>query len=616
MLLDKKTLQISFLIVFIAVTITLFQCCTSNSFESLSQSSQSATLGSIEKILSSSDGSSLDILGWVCTFESAQSVSVDVYLGGPSDSGAWLGTFKANPSSEPTTVESCGLQGNRSYRFSIPIDLTSRALFSGQPIFIYGHSGAGNVGTPLPGSGEHVVLGSGVLIGAKYFSGWWELDPNKGVNASYWYTMHDGLGPYSGAVDFRTTHPERNPILGADNSKDTLKKEISSAVQHGLNYFQFLWYPNGNLIPDRSTNQKVSAYTLNYIDKLNLGIKSFKQAVAEISQTDPTITNKFKFMIEYCNHAPYDYFDINAPGAWEDYVAQWVALMTSDPSTPNVIHPSYLQIDGRPVFSMLSVPDFINNCATGSDYSVCAQKIQTLRSAIKNTFGKDLIIGAGGLGVVYNGKWQATSPDALWSFISSNFDYTGEYEFVPDVPSSAPTSLPFSQIYSGAQANDSGLWYSTVEGELSSGQMNYLPMIMSGYNTTPWQTRLAGGLYPPSYRPPTVSSTGRSQEWVDIISRGFEYLRTRSNQSSIFPVSGSGHGLALGFPRANKPPQKAISIYAWNEFGEGGFLAPANDSNADPYLKLNGLLEVVNYYNSPANLVNYQASDLNLVISH
>ncbi len=45
----------------------------------------------------------------------------------------------------------------------------------------------------------------------------------------------------------------------------------------------------------------------------------------------------------------------------------------------------------------------------------------------------------------------------------------------------------------------------------------------------------------------------------------------------------------LGLPLPNGQRQKAFTIYAWNEFGEGGFVAP---TKGEGYMKLKAIQEV------------------------
>ena len=45
----------------------------------------------------------------------------------------------------------------------------------------------------------------------------------------------------------------------------------------------------------------------------------------------------------------------------------------------------------------------------------------------------------------------------------------------------------------------------------------------------------------------------------------------------------------LGFPLPDGALQPAFTIYAWNEFGEGGFVAP---TVGDGYMKLEGIKRI------------------------
>ena len=65
------------------------------------------------------------------------------------------------------------------------------------------------------------------LVGVYYFAGWWRDPPNK------WITR---------GVDWRPQYPGRVPILGEYNDQDTMDKEIIAAADHGVDFFQILWY--------------------------------------------------------------------------------------------------------------------------------------------------------------------------------------------------------------------------------------------------------------------------------------------------------------------------------------------------------------------------------------
>ena len=93
------------------------------------------------------DGSgNAGITGWACSTGLAQSISVDLYLGGPNGSGTYIGRYSADQSSEPAVASACAVSSG-SYRYDIPLSTTTRTQYVNQPIYVYGISpvGAGNL---------------------------------------------------------------------------------------------------------------------------------------------------------------------------------------------------------------------------------------------------------------------------------------------------------------------------------------------------------------------------------------------------------------------------------------------------------------------------------------
>jgi hypothetical protein len=94
--------------------------------------------------------------GWACSTGLNQSISVELYVGGPSGTGTHIGTYTADAASEPAVASSCQTSGSN-YRFSIPLDATTRAQYTGQDIYMYGDSPVGNNNNELDGSGQYTV---------------------------------------------------------------------------------------------------------------------------------------------------------------------------------------------------------------------------------------------------------------------------------------------------------------------------------------------------------------------------------------------------------------------------------------------------------------------------
>ena len=77
----------------------------------------------------------------------------------------------------------------------------------------------------------------------------------------------------------------------------------------------------------------------------------------------------------------------------------------------------------------------------------------------------------------------------------------------------------------------------------------YLPLVMTGWDAMPW-----GGEGRPRF------SAYSADEWL-------AQLRSVQSQMAV-------PGAASGFPLPGGGVQPAFSMYCWNEFGEGGMLAP------------------------------------------
>jgi YD repeat-containing protein len=116
----------------------------------------------VTQILGNIDGVPIDgsgnasIGGWACSTGLAQSINVDLYVGGPYGSGTFVGRYTANQSSEPAVANACNV-GSGSYRFSIPLSTTARGQYAGQTIYIHGISPIGAANLLIGNSGSYTV---------------------------------------------------------------------------------------------------------------------------------------------------------------------------------------------------------------------------------------------------------------------------------------------------------------------------------------------------------------------------------------------------------------------------------------------------------------------------
>lgn len=242
-----------------------------------------------------------------------------------------------------------------------------------------------------------------------------------------------------------------------------------------------------------------------------------------------------KFMLEYCNHA-----ELNAitDAEWNACVTEWVAAMR---------HPSYLRVGGKLVFKLHDAYQFwLKN---DRDVPRCRARLETLRQAARAAGLGEMIIGGG----IMSGN--QVLPD---QFVAKIFDFTATYMTVPTV---APRTeeYPYATLVAGMRA---------ARVRHANDPIPWMPYLGAGWNPRPWTHPEAAEHHRSFFTFPTRT------EWCDE-------LRAMRDDFNRYP--------GLGLPLPNGGRQKIFTIYAWNEFGEGGIVAP---TQGDGMMKLEGIKEV------------------------
>jgi len=237
---------------------------------------------------------------------------------------------------------------------------------------------------------------------------------------------------------------------------------------------------------------------------------------------------RLRFIVEFCNHPP---FSVPTDKEWEACVAVFVQAMR---------HPSYLKVDGRAVFKIHSAHQFIKDA--GDDLDHCRRRLDVLRKAAREAGVGELVIGVGAVSdVVDKDNWA-----------TQLFDFSNEYMMVPDLPS-GPTDRPYSELTEYGLARNQAR---------ATNAIPHLPFLGAGWNPRPWGDKRAAFAFP------------TRTEWTTAL-RNMDTLLKKSPQ--------------LGIPKRDGTVQPAFVIYAWNEFGEGGIVAP---TQGDGMMKLEGIEEV------------------------
>jgi len=235
-----------------------------------------------------------------------------------------------------------------------------------------------------------------------------------------------------------------------------------------------------------------------------------------------------KFTIEYVNHPP---FQIENEEEWKAACEEWCRIMA---------HPRYLRIDGRPVFKIHGLHHFLNE--NGKDMARVSSRIGLLREVAKNNGIANPLISSG---VMVGGipSLEVLEP----------YDFLTTYMDMPRIEKREEL-YPYSMLTQWAERG----WKEYAE----SCSKPYVPYLSAGWDPRPWRDPR------PSYNLPS------REEWGYALQRLKMSLDARSN---------------LGIPLENGGRAKMLLIYAWNEFGEGGIVAP---TQGDGTMKLECIREV------------------------
>jgi len=135
--------------------------------------------------------------GWTCVLGNSNSISADLYIGGPVGTGTFIGNYPDNAATGSAVADACNSTGTN-YGFYITLAASTLQEYGGQPIYIYGHSADGQT-TLLPASAALSVPSSGALtrVSRNYISGW--VCPSLGNPVSV-YIFATNIGACSGTT--------------------------------------------------------------------------------------------------------------------------------------------------------------------------------------------------------------------------------------------------------------------------------------------------------------------------------------------------------------------------------------------------------------------------------
>ncbi|MCY0899182.1 MAG: hypothetical protein OWU33_09675 [Firmicutes bacterium] len=235
------------------------------------------------------------------------------------------------------------------------------------------------------------------------------------------------------------------------------------------------------------------------------------------------------FAVEFCNHPP---FAITDPILWDHHCEEWVQWM---------LHPSYLRIGGKPVFKIHSLRYLLSQCSNSVE--LASRQIRRLRD----------IARVNGLSLLIAGGVTAFEPyDNAIRTLAGTVDFLASYMDVPKADNSH--DHPYEHLVDFAE-----LGWMHHEHE---GVAPYMPYLPAGWNPKPWHDPRPSYIFP------------NDSQWTAALRR----IKMALNR---YP--------RLRVPNETPQGQKMFNIYAWNEFGEGGIVAP---TTGDRWMKLEALRTV------------------------
>ena len=240
-----------------------------------------------------------------------------------------------------------------------------------------------------------------------------------------------------------------------------------------------------------------------------------------------TNAGRMKFTIEFVNHPP---FDLSKDADWEAACREWCTAMK---------HSSYLRIDGRPVFKIHGLDYFYRQ--NGEEAKRVTARLDMFRRIAQEHGLPSPLISSG---VMPGGVPSAER--------AAPFDFLTTYMDMPNLPQ-RPEPYPYELLIKHAEEG----WLRYAEHSTKP----YVPYVPSGWDPRPWKDPR------PSFAFPT------RDEWTQALTRAKAALDQHSK---------------LEIP-ANGGRKKMLLIYAWNEFGEGGIVAP---TRGDKEMKLQAIASV------------------------
>jgi len=317
------------------------------------------------------------------------------------------------------------------------------------------------------------------------------------------------------------------PLLGElDSSKpEDVEKEIELAAANNVNVFLYDWY-------------------------WYCGVKNMQEGL-EQGFLKAKNKDKIKFAVMWANHDRRDAFRTDA----EQTYKPWLYSRHSEADTMKVIdycienyfrQKNYWTVGGKIYFNIYQPAHFIKEIGG-------AQKTRELFKKIGEK------MKTAGLPQIHWGCMVQFKEDVA-AAKAAGFDSMTSYSvYLTNSPKyKSDTAVLDYSDYADAHKN---LWR-----DVSDPEMQYFPVAATGFDTTPrWRNDVNIPLKKKAYPYTGIVANGTAEKFTDLLED------------------------AKLFAAASKGEPKAVVIYAWNEWTEGGFLLP---TQSDGYSYLEAVKKV------------------------
>jgi hypothetical protein len=342
------------------------------------------------------------------------------------------------------------------------------------------------------------------------------------TGAYYWNGWSDEK-TFALTEKLKTEFSDREPVWGwISNTVENMELQIEHANKGGINFFAFDWY----YLESEDKHTFMNDATDLFLEAAN--------------------RDKMEFCLLIANHQGSRIFKKD----WDIVIELWMKYLTEK---------NYLMVDGKPLIIIFS-PQEMTECMGGPD-SV-KEAFNKLQSRVKEAGLPGVAIAACYASLNSEesiNRVKLCEYEGYTHFTGYNYNeyrFKGDkpvqqsyYEFVNKLGDLDQKYIPKRiQPFGDLIEKHLEIW----ENFASFSSIPYLPCITCGWDCRPWEVPEKVELHSWYYPDRTP------EQLADLIKKAEEWMES--------------HPL-------NTTKENIVLLYAWNEFGEGGYIAPTKGDN-------------------------------------